>query len=90
MDLDKQAEIARLMTGSKLSDQEMFELVRSTSQATREKVCPQVDQMVKDRNMPFDKAYPLVRDGFNQIAVNFNMDPAVLFWIYMDWFKHNK
>lgn len=79
------AEIARLVTDSKLSNQEILILVGEVDQGTRNKVCIEIDQKVKECNLPISEAFPLIRDGFNQIAMNYNMDQAVLFWIYMEW-----
>lgn len=79
------AEIARLVTDSKLSNQDILIFVGEVEQGTRDKVCSEIDLMVKERKMPIAEAFPLVRDGFNQIAMDYNMDQAVLFWIYMDW-----
>ncbi|AGL03285.1 hypothetical protein [Desulfoscipio gibsoniae] len=90
MSLDKQAEIARRMTGSKLSNQEIFAMVRNINQDTKKKICPEIDQMIKDINLPLDKAYPSVMVGFYKMSVHYNIDSAVLFWIYMEWLKYNK
>ncbi|MFX4261116.1 hypothetical protein ACOBQJ_02825 [Pelotomaculum propionicicum] len=79
------AEIARLVTDSKLSNQEILIFVGEVDQGTRDKVSLEIDLMVKERKLPIGEAFPLVRDGFNQIAMDNNMDQAVLFWIYMDW-----
>lgn len=87
MDREKQAEIARLMTGSNMNTQAIITNVINFVPETKEVICPEVYQMTKDRNMPFDKAYPLIKDGFNEIAQNNNIDPAVLFWVYMDWLR---
>lgn len=79
------AEIARLVTDSKLSNQEILICVGEVNQGTRDKVCSEIDLMVKEQKRPIAEAFSLVRDGFNQIAMDYNMDQAVLFWIYMDW-----
>ncbi|WP_449240352.1 hypothetical protein [Desulfoscipio gibsoniae] len=90
MALDKQAEIARRMTGSKLSNQELFTMVGSISEEAKEKICPEIDKMIKDISLSLDKAYPAVMVGFYKMSVHYNIDSAVLFWIYMEWLKHNK
>ena len=79
------AEIARLATDSKLSNQEILVFVREVDQDTRDKVCLEIDQKVKEIHLPISEAFSLIRNDFNQIAVNHNMDQAVLFWLYMDW-----
>ena len=47
--------------------------------------------MIKEINLPFNKALPLMMGGFSKMADDNNIDSAVLFWIYMDWTsKRNK
>lgn len=83
------AEIARLATDSKLSNQEILVFVKEVDQGTREKVCLEIDQKVKESHLPISEAFSLIRNDFNQTATNYNMDQAVLFWIYMEWLnKH--
>jgi hypothetical protein len=83
------AEIARLATDSKLSNQEILVFVREVDQDTRDKVCLEIDQKVKESRLPISEAFSLIGNDFNQTAMNYNMDQAVLFWIYMDWLnKH--
>lgn len=90
MQKEQQAEIARLMTGSSLSTIAIISKVKYVAKAIREKAGLEVNQMVQEHNLPFDKAFPLIKDGFNEIATKYSMDPAVLFWVYMDWKKdHN-
>lgn len=87
--IEQQAEIARTMTGSKLSTEEIVIRVQNIDPFTKEKACPKVHQMVLEYNLPFDKAFPIIRNGFSEIAKEHKINPAVLFWIYMDWMKEN-
>jgi hypothetical protein len=89
MTKEQQAEIARIMTGSNLSTDGIIGQVLCVSKAIKETVCPKVDEMVRKHNLPFDKAFSLVKAGFNNIAKEYNLDPAVLFWVYMDWMRDN-
>ena len=83
------AEIARLVTDSKLSNQEIIIIVREVDQGIKDKVCLEIDQRVKESHLPISEAFSLIRNDFNQIAIRYNMDQAVLFWIYMEWLnKH--
>lgn len=90
MTREQQAEIARTMTGSNLSTDDIIGQVVCVSKLTKEIVCPQIDEMVRKNNLPFDKAFPLVKAGFNNIAKDYNLDPAVLFWVYMDWMSEKR
>lgn len=89
MELEKQAEIARVMTGSKLSDNDLFQGVKGVTTIKKGIVCPKVHQMIGIHNLPFDKAFPLVKEGFGKLASEHNIDSAVLFWIYMEWLNAN-
>jgi hypothetical protein len=79
------AEIARLATDSKLSNQEILNFISTVDQSVRDKVCQEIDQKVKESHLPISEAFSSIRNDFNQTAVNYNMDQAVLFWLYMDW-----
>ncbi|MFA6808691.1 MAG: hypothetical protein WCR27_06840 [Eubacteriales bacterium] len=84
------AEIARTMTGSILSDEEIMIGVRKVNAIAKEECCRQVDKLLQKHNLPFDKGYFLAKDDFNNIAQRYKMDAAVMFWIYMEWLGQNK
>lgn len=90
MSLEQFAEVARTMTGSKLSTKLILLKAKSINKTTKEIICPKINQMVKEHNLPFDKAFPLIKDGFNQISNEYNIDSAVLFWVYMEWLNKQK
>lgn len=73
------------MTGSTLSTSEITKQVLAIPNLIRNAICPEVNKMILERNLPFDKAFPLVKAGFNKLANKNGIDPAVLFWIYMEW-----
>lgn len=87
MDLNQAAEIARLMTDSTLTNSQIIMAVSNIPRQKRDAICPEVDIMVKQHNLPFDKAYPLVKEEFKFLATQNNLDAAVLFWLYMEWIK---
>jgi len=79
------AEIARAMTGSVLSDEEIMIGVKNVKPIVKEECCRQVDKLLKKHDLPFDKGYLLAKDDFNNIARRYKIDAAVMFWIYMEW-----
>lgn len=87
MTREQQAEVARSMTGSQMSTHVIVANVLSFDPVKKATLCPEIHRMVKDNNIPFDKAFPLIKDGFNEIAQNNSIDPSVLFWVYMDWLR---
>ena len=82
-DLDKFANIARLMTGSNISTDELFNKIKTMNEVTKEDIFLKTNSMLKKTNLPFDKAYPLVKKGFTNLANEFDIDPAVLFQLYI-------
>lgn len=91
MTKEQQADIARAMTGSNLSNEGIFIGVLSISETQRDSMCIEVHPILEKHNLPFDKAFPLFRADFNKIAIKYSIDPAVLFWVYMEWLnKQNK
>ena len=85
MTKEQQCEIARVMTGSTTRDEEILHNVVKTNYLVKKEASGLVDKLLKKHNLPFDKAYPLVKEDFNRIAVKYDLDAAALFWIYMEW-----
>lgn len=87
-DLDKGKEefanIARSMTGSIISTNELFKAVRTMSGVIKKEIHLKTDSMLQKTNLPFDKAYPLAKKGFIDLANELNIDPAVLFQVYIE------
>lgn len=83
-DLDKFANVARSMTGSTINTDELFKKVNAIDVATKKEIYLKTDSMLKKSNLPFDKAYPLARKGFIDLAYEFKIDPAVLFQLYIE------
>lgn len=81
----KQAEISRLMTGSNITDEQLFQNVTETHKILKEEACRQVDILLQKHNMPFDKGFPILKSDFILIAEKYDLDSAALFWIYMEW-----
>ncbi len=83
--MQDQAEIARAMTGSTLSDDKIFEQVSNMNPSVKNQSSKEVDTLVKVYDGKFDKVFANNRIGFNIIANKYGIDGATLFWIYMDW-----
>lgn len=88
--LHKAAELARIMTGSTLSDNALIKQVKSTSDLIRQLSSMEIDSLARKHNMPFDKGFPQMKKDFSLIASKYSLDPATLFWIYMDWIKEHQ
>ena len=82
-DLEKFANVARSMTGSNISTNELFKAVRTMNEVTKKEIHSKADSMIQQANLSFDKAYPLAKKGFIDLANELNVDPAVLFQVYI-------
>ena len=87
MTISEQCQISRLFTKSTASDQKILHEVGTTSPLKKAEASKRVDELLIKHNMPFDKAYPLIEQDFNNIALRYKLDSASLFWIYMEWMK---
>jgi hypothetical protein len=90
MTINQQAEVARVMTGSTLSDAQIVNGVRSTNKAVKNKASQEVENFAKTLTQPFDQTYPTFKTDMAKIASKYNLDSAILFWIYMEWIDANK
>lgn len=82
--LDKFADVARAMTGSTISTDELFKTVNNMDKTTKENIYEKVDSLMKQINLPFDKAIQLVRKGLAEISNILKIDPAVIFQVYIE------
>lgn len=87
MTISEQCQISRLFTKSTASDQKILHEVETTNPLKKAEASKRVDELLIKHNMPFDKAYPLIEQDFNNIALRYKLDSASLFWIYMEWRK---
>lgn len=51
----------------------------------KEEASVSVNQLLLRDNLPFDKAFPLVKADFMKVAQKYKINPAALFWVYMEW-----
>ncbi len=88
--IEQQCEIARLMTGCRSSNDEILKSVISMNELVKEEACLVVNRLVLRDNLPFDKAFPLVKSDFEKVARKYKINPAALFWVYMEWIGQQK
>jgi antitoxin component of RelBE/YafQ-DinJ toxin-antitoxin module len=46
-----------------------------------------INQIIQERNLPFDKALPLITVDLNILAAEEDTDPAILLMLYIDNLK---
>lgn len=79
----KQCELARVMTKDTISDTKMNAEYQTMSDTDKTIAADQIDRLLKEHNMPFDKGIGLLQDDFANVASKFQISPATLFCIYM-------
>lgn len=83
--IEQQCEIARLMTGCRSSDDEILKNIISMNELVKEEASLVVNRLLLRDNLPFNKAFPLVKSDFEKVAQKYKINSAALFWVYMEW-----
>lgn len=79
----KQCELARVMTKDTVSDIQMNAEYQTVSDDDKSIAAEQIDMLLKEHNMPFDKGIGLLQADFAEVASKFQISPATLFCVYM-------
>lgn len=82
---EQQCEIARQFTGCKSGNDEILANIISMNNLVKEEASLVVDRLLLRDNLPFDKAFPLVKGDFEKVAQKYQINSAALFWVYMEW-----
>ena len=82
---NRQCKIARLLTGGKASDEQIYREFNSMSQTEWDKKCEILNNFIVAHNMPLDEGWALMRNDFYNIASANQVDEATLFVAYMNW-----
>ena len=82
---NRQCKIARLLTGGKASDEQIYREFNSMSQTEWGKQCEILNNFIVAHNMPLDEGWALMRNDFYNIASANQVDEATLFVAYMNW-----
>lgn len=86
-DFHKFAEIFRSCTGSTMKDDDILNGYNSIDKKRRMQLFDRINQIVQERNIPFDKALPLITVELNVLAAEEETDPAILLMLYIDNLK---
>ena len=84
MTAEQQCEIARQMTGCTSSNDEILRSIRSMNELVKEEASLVVNRLILRDNLPFDRAFPLVKSDFEKVAQKYRINSAALFWVYME------
>lgn len=83
-DLNKFFNVFRSMTGSTMTDEDIVENYNLIDKGKKKEIYSKIDTIIKNLNMPFDKALPLITVELNLLATEEQSDPAVLLLLYID------
>lgn len=87
---NKQCILARAMTRSVATDEQIYAELSSVSQAEWNKQCKILDNFLIAHDMPLDEGWNLMCNDFYNIASANHVDNATLFVAYMDWVSKSK
>lgn len=87
---NRQCEIARLLTKSKVTDLKIKQELSSMTETEWNKQCEILNNFLIAHNMPFDKGWDLMCNDFYNISSANNVDVATLFVAYMEWLQTQK
>ena len=85
MTIEQQCEMARQMTGCKSTNNEILKSIKSMNELVKEEASLVVNKLLLRDNLPFDKAFSLVKSDFEKVAQKYRINSAALFWVYMEW-----
>lgn len=83
-------EIARQMTKSMVTDEQITKELFSKAESEWDKPCEIVNKFVLEHNQPFDKVWNLICEGFTHIATSNNVSSATLYVAYTRWLAHKR
>ena len=76
--------VFRSMTGSIMKDSDILKGYNLIDSKRRQQLFDKIHGIVKERNLPFDAALPLITVDLNILAAEEESDPAILLMLYID------
>ena len=86
----RQCEVARIMTKSQATNEQIIKELASMTTAEWYKQCKILDNFLVANNIPLDKGWNLLCADFCNIASVNNVNEATLFVAYMEWLQTQK
>ena len=85
----KQCEIARAFTQSNATDSQINLEYWRLNDSQKKASCKKLSAKLIELNIPIDKGWPLLKNDFESIAKELDIDPTTLFCVFMDWQSKN-
>ncbi|MBU3228629.1 hypothetical protein [Clostridium algidicarnis] len=82
-DFIKFAEVSRCLTGSTMSNREIYYKYISIKPNVKKRIHNKVNSIVKKSDISFNEAHPLFVVYINILAVEEKLDPAILLLLYL-------
>ena len=82
---DKQCEIAKQITGSKLTNMEINVQCNGISSPDKFILSNSIEKLLRTRDVAIEEGWKMFRQEFENIALEYLVDPAVAFCLYKDW-----
>lgn len=82
---NRQCEVARVMTKSDVSNEQIIEDLEHTSQEDWNQMCVILDRLLKRYNMPFDKGRIFLVEDIISVSTANGVNEASLLIAYMNW-----
>lgn len=83
--MKKQFELAKLITGSIATYEQIENEVKSLTDKIRNQMGEKLDKLLKEHDKSIDQGWDCLKEDFSVIATEYNIDKASLFAIYMSW-----
>lgn len=87
--MNRQLELARVMTGSKATNDMIIGEIKAISDKDKNIMCKKLDAILKEHEKPIDQGWKCLKDDFSAVASEYNVDVASLYYFYMEWMKQN-
>ncbi|NAS19021.1 hypothetical protein GND98_014360 [Clostridium butyricum] len=79
----KGANVCKVLSGSFMSNIDIINGANRLSINQKKNIILKVEDIVKDRDMPFDKASPLLVVDLHVLSVEMKIDPGILLFTYV-------
>ena len=79
-----QCELARTLTQTQTSDEQIYREFTSMSSEVKYAASKDIDSVLKAHDTPIDKGWSILQNDFLTIATKYNISSATLFCVFME------
>ncbi len=84
-----QCQVARLVTGTDTPDEVISQEYAAMLGSNRSVAAMRLDAAVRQYGLPFQQAWDYAIKDFREIAEQYNVSPATLLCLYVEWCNEN-